>query len=133
MKLVKRILFLALISGALLNAACATASLQKAKIARVWHGRTVDAKADEYEKYLYESGVKKLESIPGNLGVQMMRRSAGGETEFTVISYWASKEDIKAYAGDDIEKTRNLPKDAEYLIELEPNVKHFDLKTNDWK
>ena len=26
-------------------------SLKKAKVARVWHGRTIAAKADEYEKY----------------------------------------------------------------------------------
>ncbi len=93
----------------------------------------ISAKADEYEKYLYEAGVKKLEAINGNLGVWLMRRDANGEAEFTVISYWASKDDIKRYAGEDIEKTRNLPRDGEYLIELEPNVKHFDLKTNDWK
>ena len=77
--------------------------------------------------------MKKLEEIDGNLGVQMMRRDANGEAEFTVISYWASKADIKRYAGEDIEKTRGLPKDAEYLIALEPNLKHFDLIANDWK
>lgn len=108
-------------------------SIQKAKIARIWHGRLPDAKADEYEKYLYEEGVKKIEAIQGNLGVQMLRHSQDGITEFTVISYWASKDDINRYAGEDIEKTHNLPKDAEYLLELEPQVKNFDLKVNDWK
>ncbi len=91
-------------------------SLRKAKIARVWQGRTTDGRADEYEKYNYEEGIKKIAETPGNLGVQMLRHSANGITEFTTISYWASREDIKRYAGEDIEKPHHLPKDAEYLL-----------------
>lgn len=108
-------------------------SLKKAKVARMWQGRTTDAKADEYEKYNYEEGIKKIAETSGNLGVQMMRISKDGITEFTTISYWSSREDIKRYAGEDIEKPHHLPKDAEYLLELPQSVKNYDLKTNDWK
>jgi len=108
-------------------------SLKKAKIARIWQGRITDARADEYEKYLAEEGIKKIAATDGNLGVQMMRLSKGGITEFTTISYWASREDIKRYAGEDIEKPHHLPKDAEFLLVLPEFVKNFDLKINDWK
>lgn len=108
-------------------------SLKEAKIARIWQGRTTDAKADEYEKYSYEEGLKKIAATPGNLGVQMLRFSKNGVTEFTTISYWASREDIKRYAGEDIEKPHHLPKDSEYLLELPEFVKNCDMKTNDWK
>lgn len=37
-----------------------------------------------------------------------------------------------AYAGEDIEKTHHLPKDHEHLLELPPNVKHFDVVVNEW-
>ncbi len=37
------------------------------------------------------------------------------------------------FAGDDIEKTHFLPKDREYLLELEPQVKHFDVILDDRK
>ena len=63
----------------------------------------------------------------------MMRHSKNGITEFITISYWASREDIKRYAGEDIEKPHHLPKDAEYLLELPESVKNCDLITNDWK
>jgi heme-degrading monooxygenase HmoA len=106
---------------------------QKAKIARVWQGRTVEAKADEYEKYNYEEGIKKIAATEGNLGVQMMRYSKDGITQFMTISYWASREDIKKYAGDDIEKPHHLPQDKDYLLELPRKVKHYDITTNDWK
>ena len=36
--------------------------------------------------------------------------------EFIVISYWPSLDDIEAYAGADIEKTHNLPRDSEFLL-----------------
>jgi heme-degrading monooxygenase HmoA len=71
--------------------------------------------------------VKKLRSTRGNLGVQVLRRVHEGIAHFTTISYWGSREEIRAYAGEDIEKTHHLPKDAEYLLELPPHVKHFDV------
>ncbi|MBN3883531.1 MULTISPECIES: antibiotic biosynthesis monooxygenase family protein [unclassified Nostoc] len=99
----------------------------KTVVARIWHGQTLTNKADEYYKYLTEAGVKKIQSIPGNLGVQVFRRTNGTTTEFTVISYWNSRDAIRAFAGNDIEKVHPLPKDNQYLIEPETKVKHFDV------
>ena len=96
-------------------------------VARIWEGRTPAAVADEYEKYLYEAGIKKLRATPGNRGVQVFRRLKDVVAEFMTISYWGSRDEIRAYAGDDIEKTHHLPRDAEYLLELPPHVKHFDI------
>lgn len=106
---------------------------QKVAVARVWHGRTPVAKADEYYAYLTEAGIKKIKAVPGNLGVQVFRRTTGDVTEFTVISYWEALDAIRRFAGDDIEKTHHLPKDAEYLLELEPTVKHHEVVLNEWK
>lgn len=102
-------------------------------VARVWHGRTKAAQADEYYTYLVEAGIKKIQAIDGNLGVQVFRRTANDVTEFTVISYWSSKEAIRTFAGDDIEKTHSLPKDPEYLLEIEPTVAHYEVMLNEWK
>jgi heme-degrading monooxygenase HmoA len=96
-------------------------------VARMWHGRVPTAKADEYYVYLKKEGIDKIEAIEGSLGAQILRRTEGSVTEFEVISYWSSLEAIKKFAGDDIEKTHFLPKDPQYLLELEPKVKHFDV------
>jgi hypothetical protein len=56
-------------------------------VARIWRGRVPTSRADEYEKYLYESGVLKIRTIAGNLGAEMLRRQDGDVTEFIVISY----------------------------------------------
>jgi hypothetical protein len=91
------------------------ATQSKTVVARMWHGRTLTSKADEYYVYLKEAGIDKIEAISGNLGAQVLRRTDGNTTEFTVISYWESRDAIKKFAGDDIEKTHPLPKDPQYL------------------
>jgi len=108
----------------------ASAAAAAPQVARVWHGRTTNAKADEYAKYLADA-IKKFRTIPGNLGYEMGRETIGDETHFTVVSYWASRDAIHAYAGADIQKTRALPRDAEFLVDPEPTVKNYDLVVRD--
>lgn len=95
-------------------------------VAREWRGRVAPARADDYYRYLSD-GVRKIRSIPGSLGVQVMRRVEAGAVEFIVISYWESRKAIEAYAGRDIEKPRHLPRDREFLLELPTRVLHYDV------
>ena len=59
-----------LVLVACLTVPTATPAADRHAIARIWKGRTLAAKADEYEKYL-NTGIAKLLAIPGNLGVQV--------------------------------------------------------------
>jgi heme-degrading monooxygenase HmoA len=124
----KKILLLAL---AILAASCATthpaASRQTAHVARVWRGEVPAARADEYEKYLTAEGVKKLRAIPANLGVEMFRRTVGDREEFIVISYWPTEDSIRAWAGENVTTTRLLPRDREFLIDPELQVRHYTI------
>ncbi|HXH84734.1 MAG TPA: hypothetical protein VNN07_17640 [Candidatus Tectomicrobia bacterium] len=106
--------------------------MPRTAVARIWRGRTQAAIAETYTSYLYEEGVKKLRATPGNLGVQVLRRIEGGVAEFMTVSYWGSRDQIRAYAGDDIRKTHHLAKDPEYLLELPPFVDHFDVVIEEW-
>jgi len=99
----------------------------KRMIARIWHGRTLTAKADEYENYVQASGVKKILATDGNHGVEVLRRTDGAKTDFIVISYWESIEAVKKFAGADYQKAVILPRDGEYLIEVEPEVVHYEV------
>lgn len=128
--------FLSLALAVLAVAACVTASRNNPMglhpagqlgVARIWHGRTPRTKADEYERYLYSEGITKIRKLPGNLGVQVLRRDEPEETDFLVVSWWPSRESVREWAGEDIEKTRYLAKDREYLLELEPTVRHYDV------
>jgi hypothetical protein len=89
---------------------------QRPTIARIWRGRTPAAKADEYQKYNYEHGIRPLEQKA--LAVQMLREDRGDETEFVTISYWESIEAMSRFAGPDPRRIHHLERDAEFLIEL---------------
>ena len=99
----------------------------KPRVARIWQGRTRASIADEYMAYMYEHGVKKIRATKGNLGVEVLRQTSDGIAHFQTISYWSTREEIRAYAGADIEKPHHLEKDAEYLLELPESVQHFDI------
>ena len=96
-------------------------------IARTWHGIVPMEKADAYRGYLFRTGVADLRATPGNLGVPVLRRAKGAHAHFFVISWWDARDSIPAFAGEDVESARYHPQDAEYLLELEPTVRHYDL------
>ncbi len=96
-------------------------------IARIWRGRTLASKADEYQGYLDASGIPRVRATPGNLGVTVLRRNDGGKTEFLVMSVWESVDAIKKFAGEDYQKAVILPRDREYLLEVEPGVLHYEI------
>lgn len=99
-------------------------------IARIWHGITPESKAAEYFDLLMKDGVENYRSTPGNRGVQVLRRIRGGEAEFLLISFWESIDAVKGFAGPDIEKAVYYPEDKQFLVELEPTVKHYDVLLN---
>ncbi|QCI63097.1 hypothetical protein [Phreatobacter stygius] len=97
-------------------------------VARLWRGRTRRDRADAYETYLYDEGVAELGRRA--LGVQMLRREAGDETEFVVMSFWESVAAMSRFAGADPTRIRHLDRDAEYLIGLPDAVEVFEVKSS---
>jgi heme-degrading monooxygenase HmoA len=83
----------------------------------VWRGRTLKAKADEYQRYLLQNGIAPLEA-KGALGVEMLREDRETETEFVTISYWQSVEAMTGGSTADPRQAHHLDRDPEFLIEL---------------
>ena len=98
------------------------------RIARVWRGRTTSDRADEYEAYNYEAGIKPL--IETALGVQTLREDRDGETEFVTISYWESVDAMASFTGADPTDIHHLKRDPEFLIELPEEVQIFEIRTS---
>ncbi len=96
-------------------------------IARIWRGVTPESKADEYSEYLAATGLKDYAAVEGNRGVFCLRRVGEGKAEFVLISLWDSWDAIRRFAGDDVERAVYYPEDKVYLLELDPNVKHYEV------
>ena len=96
-------------------------------IARIWHGVTTDLNADKYLEYLNRTGLPDYRQTAGNLGAYVLRKIENGKAHFFTLSFWDSFESIKRFAGKNFDKAKYYPDDATFLLELEPNVQHFEL------
>jgi hypothetical protein len=97
----------------------------KPAIARIWRGRVKRERADEYQKYNYEFGIKPL--IEKAMGVQALREDRDTETEFIktefiTISYWESIQAMSRFTGGDPSQIHDLERDVEFLIEIPKSV-----------
>ncbi|MDX3929747.1 MAG: hypothetical protein QHC90_28615 [Shinella sp.] len=101
---------------------------KRPRIARIWRGRTTPDKADAYERYNYEAGIRPL--IARALAVQTFREDRETETEFVTVSYWESIEAMSAFSGDDPTRIHHLEKDRDFLIELPKCVQVFELRSS---
>jgi heme-degrading monooxygenase HmoA len=111
----------------------ASGSKSKHMVARIWRGQTKASDAVEYQRYLYENGVLKIEHMPGNLGVLMYQTQKDGIAEFTVMSFWPDRQSISSWSGNDLTRTRHLERDPEFLLSLPDKVELVDVIANDWQ
>jgi heme-degrading monooxygenase HmoA len=96
-------------------------------ILRIWRGATKRERGDEYVDYLNETGLRDYRETQGNLGALLLRRDDGDLARFTTLSLWSSLDDIRAFAGDDIERARFYPADDDFLVEREERVEHLEV------
>jgi heme-degrading monooxygenase HmoA len=100
-------------------------------IARTWHGRTAPERADEYEAFLAARAIPDYRSIAGNLGAWVLRCDAPDATHFVTLTFWESESAIRAFAGEPISAAKYYPEDAEFLLEYEPEVKHWRITSGE--
>jgi heme-degrading monooxygenase HmoA len=96
-------------------------------IARIWRGITLKEKADDYQAYLDHTGLADYAKTPGNCGVTVLRREQGDHCEFMLISLWDSMSAVRAFAGENPEKAVYYPEDEQYLLQMEPLVRHYEV------
>lgn len=96
------------------------------KITRIWHGKTASHFADDYLRYLEDSGIKEYKNTSGNISVKIWRKIEGDICHFYTVTEWDSYESIKKFAGENYELAKYYDEDAKYLLEFEKNVNHFE-------
>jgi heme-degrading monooxygenase HmoA len=93
----------------------------------MWHGRVPTARADAYRAFVNARAIPDYRSVPGNVSVHILERREGEVTHFITLTFWESLDSIRAFAGDDIEKAKYYPEDADFLLEYEPRVVHYEV------
>jgi antibiotic biosynthesis monooxygenase (ABM) superfamily enzyme len=96
-------------------------------VVRTWRGWTRAEDADRYVEYVRETGLKAYRETPGNRGAWILRRTVGDRCEFVTVSVWDSLDDIRGFAGDEIERGVFYPEDDAFLVERELTVDLWEL------
>ncbi|MGE5562885.1 MAG: antibiotic biosynthesis monooxygenase [Bacillota bacterium] len=96
-------------------------------IARRWHGRIPASKADEYLKLMKEVGLADYRSTPGNLAAWCLHRAEGDIVHVEMFTLWEELDAVRRFAGAELTKAKYYDFDAGYLLELEPEVVHFEV------
>lgn len=96
-------------------------------IARLWHGTTTAENADKYLEILNKTGLPDYRRTEGNVEAYVLRRIESGTAHFYTLTLWNSTDAIRRFAGSDQDAAKYYPEDAEFLLELEPSVQHFEV------
>ena len=96
-------------------------------IARRWHGRVSTSKAEEYLRLMEEVGLPDYRSTEGNRGAWCLHRREGDIVHVEMFTLWDDPEAIRRFAGDDLTKAKYYDFDPDFLLEMEPQVTHFDV------
>ena len=96
-------------------------------IARLWHGSTPVSRSQAYLDFLLKTGVPDYRKTPGNRGVQILLRQEEDVAHFLLISLWDSMEAVGRFAGPDVDRAKYYPENPQLLLELEPNVVHYEV------
>jgi hypothetical protein len=96
-------------------------------IGRRWHGRVPADKADEYLRLMTEVGLPDYRSTEGNRGAWCLHRREREVVHVEMFTLWEDLEAIRRFAGDELTRAKYYEFDFDFLLEMEPEVTHFDV------
>ena len=102
-------------------------ALATSLVLREWRGRVPAAKSEAYLRFLSGQPSCDYAKTPGHRGTWIFLERGARVTEFVLMTLWDSKEHIRAFAGSDISLARYYPEDPEYLLEMPPHVRHYEI------
>lgn len=95
-------------------------------IVRMWRGRALRDNAEAYQRHVTAVVFPKLLTIAGYLGGRVLRRPIDSEVEFLVITEWASRDAIRAFAGARPDVAVVEPEAKAVLSHADAHVQHFE-------
>ena len=96
-------------------------------IARIWHGMVPISKSSEYLRLMRTVAIPDYKSVSGNRGAFALHRIEGENAHFIMLTFWESREAIAQFAGENIDLAKYYDFDSDFLLALEPFVRHFQM------
>ena len=99
-------------------------------IARIWHGAVPVSKTDQYRDLIHRIALPEYGAARGNRGAWCLYRTEAEVTHFEMLTFWDDTDAIKCVAGDDYGLAKYYDFDSDYLIEMEPHVRHYEVSSD---
>ncbi|MEU4424407.1 antibiotic biosynthesis monooxygenase [Actinoplanes sp. NPDC024001] len=96
-------------------------------IARTWRGWATTSTADDYQHHYDTAVAEHLRRVPGFRGAHLLRRHDGDEVLFTSVTFFASMDDVRAFAGEDPERAVVEPAARRALTRWDERVTHDEV------
>src|SRR5262245_51017090 len=98
-----------------------------AMISRHWTGTARPDRAEDYLRHLRRDTFPALASLPGFVRASVLRRDAGGGTEFQVVTVWESLAAVSAFAGADPDEAVVPPAVQAMMVRYDRRVVHYEV------
>lgn len=97
-------------------------------IARIWHGWTLPADADAYQRLMCDTVIPAFEAreVAGLMQIDFLRRD-GPEVEFTTVMLFDTVEAIQRFAGDDATLAHVPPETRALLLRSDDRTTHYEV------
>jgi heme-degrading monooxygenase HmoA len=96
-------------------------------IARMWRGWTSADLAEAYQQHYETEVVGHLRQVVGFRGARLLRTDDGDELMFTSIVFFSRLDDVRAFAGEDLERAVVEEAARRVLIRWDERVSHHDV------
>jgi antibiotic biosynthesis monooxygenase (ABM) superfamily enzyme len=98
-------------------------------IARTWHGWTSPENADAYEELLRTKVFPWIaDTVAGFRGGYLLRDDDGDEVEFVTITLFDSMDAVRAFAGDELDRSVVLPEAEALLSRFDERSRHYETR-----
>ena len=98
-------------------------------ISRIWHGYATHENADRYQDVVTKeviSGILAMK-IPGFERIELFRRTRENDVEFVTIMWFQDLDAVRAFVGEEYEKSHVPPRAREVLSRFDARAQHYDI------
>lgn len=99
-------------------------------IIRIWHGYTSPENARAYEELLKTEVFVEIQNkqVEGYKGIQLLKRELNDEVEFITMMQFTSLDAVKAFAGEEYEKSYVPAAARRILKRFDEKAMHYERK-----
>ena len=98
-------------------------------ISRIWHGYATQENADRYQAVVTGEVIPEILSmnIPGFVKIELFRLDGDVDVEFITIMWFQDIQSVKAFTGEDFERSHVPPRARAVLSRFDERARHYDV------